>query len=597
MTARRVFIGVASMAAVALAIVPTGLGAVSANSDQKAAGPPATSTASAADVSCNQFMPPKQMVAGKSVGPEDCRMQPEKTVVDASWPDVDRVLGQGRKYQRADMGISGTLAGYVVKNGPRQVEFTTAPEFVFPQAGNKTTPVRATVRYEAMKGSSMTILYPADPSGWNGKLWVSVHGMGRSFREGSMKSWDKQFDPAKPTGDIHKFEKVMLAKGYTVAIHRRNSYATQGLDGDYSVTLDDGTVLEGRNTGEAPELIYHFTSLARNYIKDKLGRTPSRIYWYGKSGGARLGRLVSFQGTNLDEHGKPLFDGILVDDSGAGLWLPIVMKDGKNVVFENKAVKDRFVKTIEVAHLAYNKERNDPVPDYVSPNFLANKRTTAQIVRANGLGDKYRIYEVRQVSHAGGETLPEGGRGDQQILPLWILMDAYIDMLDAWADKGVAPPPDKADFAPLGDANGDGVIENPGISVPEVACPTGVYYQFPPSSGLTGDGTTGFTPFDGKDLEPFDGRTIVGDPTQLYYTQAVFVDMNLNGTRDNKETVTEAWRRLGLLKPGESFSRQKYVDCVKKSVTSLQSDRMLTPKVAAYYLEQAEKAPFPAWVR
>src|ERR671914_1384256 len=83
-----------------------------------------------AEVSCNQFLPPKQMVAGKSVGPEDCLMREHGTVEDGSWPDVERVLGgDGRRYHRVDMGISGTLAGYVVKDGPRMVEFTTAPEF------------------------------------------------------------------------------------------------------------------------------------------------------------------------------------------------------------------------------------------------------------------------------------------------------------------------------------------------------------------------------------------------------------------------------------------------------------------------------------
>lgn len=583
MRARHVFTGMAPLL-VLLGITASG------------SGLPAPPLSAAAESSCNAFLPPKQTVAGKTVGPEECRMREEATVADDSWPDVARVLGGAdRKYQRVDMGISGTLAGYVVKDGPRMVEFTTAPEFVFPQGGNSTTPHRAVVKYDAAKGSGMTILYPTDAKAWNGKMYVTVHGQGRSFTRGNMKSWDQLFDPAAPIGTISKFEKLMLLKGYAVAITRRNSFASAGkTEGDYSVTLDDGTVLEGRNTGEAPELIFHFTSLARNYLKARLGRNPSRIYWYGKSGGARLGRLVSLQATNLDEHGKPFYDGIIVDDSGGGLWVPSVMKDGRNVLFDNKLVKERFVKTIEIVHQAYDSERNDKASDGAVQNFTENKRITARILRANGLDGRFRSYEVRRISHNGGETLPEGGRGDVQILPLWHLMDGFIDMLDGWVEGGTEPPVTKSDDPTIGDGNGDGIIEHEAISFPQVACPLGVYYQYPPSSGLGGTGNTGFAPFDGAGLEVLDGRTIAG--TGNTYTQAIFADMNLNGYRDRRETVTEAWRRLKLLKPTETFTRVAYTGCVTQAVGRLQREKLLTQKVAAYYEAEAGK-PLPEWVR
>ena len=64
----------------------------------------------------------------------------------------------------------------------------------------------------------------------------------------------------------------------------------------------------------------------------------------------------------------------------------------------------------------------------------------------------------------------------------------------------------------LGDVNGDGTIENPGVAFPEVACPLGVYFPFPNSTA----GTTSFAAFTGKGLEPLDGNN-------------VFVDMNRNG--------------------------------------------------------------------
>ena len=43
--------------------------------------------------------------------------------------------------------------------------------------------------------------------------------------------------------------------------------------------------------------------------------------------------MVSYKaGINVDDDGSPIIDGVIVDDAGSGLWLPVVMKDGK-VVF------------------------------------------------------------------------------------------------------------------------------------------------------------------------------------------------------------------------------------------------------------------------
>ena len=52
-------------------------------------------------------------------------------------------------------------------------------------------------------------------------------------------------------------------------------------------------------------------------------------------------------------------------------------------------------------------------------------------------------------------------------------------MVDRWADQGVAPPPSRSDWAPLGDTNRDGTIDRPALAFPEVACPLGVYFPYP----------------------------------------------------------------------------------------------------------------------
>jgi len=187
---------------------------------------------------------------------------------------------------------------------------------------------------------------------------------------------------------------------------------------------------------------------------------------------------------------------------------------------------------------------------------------------------------VRGISHIGGEYLEDGRDGDITILDLSRIMDALIDVLDNWVEEDIAPPATLSDWLELGDVDGDGVNENEAIALPEVACPLGLYYPYPPSLGESGVGWTGFAIFDGQSLEPLDGR-------------GVFVDMNLNRYLDHRESVDQAWHRLGLLKPGEKFSRSKYQTCVEAAVDKLRQEKLITERVATRYVQQASEVDLP----
>jgi hypothetical protein len=318
-----------------------------------------------------------------------------------------------------------------------------------------------------------------------------------------------------------------------------------------------------------------FTALAEHAIQKRLGQPPARTYFYGHSAGARIGRGFNYTpGLNKAADGKPLFDGILADDGAAGGWLPVTMKNGKDVLFATEADKAAFVPQLDVSHQMYNNIWPTKGPEYMSPSYLANKRSNARMLRDKGLTGKHRMYEIRSISHSGGEGLADGRRGETQILDLSKMMDRFIDMLDAWVDKGVAPPPMRSDWAELGDVNRDGTIENPGLAFPEVACPLGVYFPYPNSTA----GSTSFAPFTGgTDLEPLDG-------------DGVFVDMNRNGIRDYRETPARAWQRLGLLQKGEELTREKYAACVQKAAEDLRQDGFFSDKTAQWYVEQAKTA-------
>jgi len=517
-------------------------------------------------------MPTGKQVSGRFIGQEDVLIQ-EIAVTEA-----------GQRFRRLDVGVSGTLEGWVVKEGPRGNHFTSHPEFAFSQSGNEYRRYHGTLRYEASKGTSFTLIYPEGETKWNRKLFFTVHGRSGSFYGGSLKPWNQNLDSSDPTGDLNDLERMMLAKGYAVAKTRRNAGAARGDPGlgpgDYPVTLDDGEVVPGKNLNIHTGLLLDLVRLAENLIEQRLGARPRRTYWFGHSAGGMNGRLVNYvSGLNLDENGDAIIDGFLHSDSGGGRYLPVLMEDGRDVLLMTEEDRRQFAKTIEITHLLYVSRMNVPgLPAWMSDSFLINKRLSAKVLKDKALGKMARMYEVQGVSHLPGGL--RSGTGDTVLLDLLPLMGGLVDLLDNWVERDTIPPPTRSDWLELGDADGDGMNENSSLALPGVACPLGLYFPFPPSRGLGGATLTGFAEFDGKSLEPEDGR-------------GVHVDMNLNRYLDHRESVEQAWHRLGLLAVGETFNRSKYQECVEKTVSGLKKDGLIGEEAAIRYIQEASKTAFP----
>lgn len=511
--------------------------------------------------SCDEFLLPQREVRGRKVGPESCLMQ-----------ETDATLG-GRTFRRLDVGLNGSVEGFLTKTGDYKEYLTNAPDLVFPQTADPGPIFFAVAAYERNKGAAMTIVYPLDRASWNQKMWVTVHGRGASFTQGNLKAWNRNLDRSNPLSDLNKYDRLMLSKGYVLVKTRRTS--AEGL-GEIKATLEDGSVVDYAAFNDTARYIMDFTELAEKAVERRLGASPRRTYFYGHSAGARIGRGINYTPKlNVGRDGKTLFDGVLADDGAAGGWLPVVMKDGKDILFGSDAEKTAFVPQIDISHQMYNNIWPSKKPDYMSSSYLANKRSNARILRDKRMRE--RMYEVRSISHSGGESLPEatlGGarRGETQILDMSKLMDRFIDMLDAWVEQGTEPPPTRSDWAVLGDVDRDGDLEHPALAFPEVACPLGVYFPHPNSVS----GSTSFAAFTGEGLEPLNG-------------DGVFVDMNRNGVRDFRESPAEAWRRLGLLQKGEDFTREKFVTCVQQAAQSLQRDGFFSEATARWYVEQARK--------
>jgi hypothetical protein len=482
------------------------------------------------------------------------------------------VTYDGRTFRRLDVGLNGTVDGFLATVGDYKEYFSNSPDLVFPQTWGPRPVLFAVAAYERDKGAAMTIVHPADRTAWNGKIFVMAHGRGVAFKDGTLKAWNRNLDPARPLDDLDKYDRLLLAKGYAVVKTHRTT--TEKL-GEITAKLEDGTTVDDIAFNDTARYILDFSELAKKTIADRIGPVK-RTYFYGHSAGARIGRDLNYAaGLNVGRDGRRFFDGLLNDDPAAGTWYPVVMKDGRDVLFATDEEKTAFVPQFDIAHQMYNNIWPPRHPAWMSSSYLENKRNNAKILRDKGLGTKYRMYEVRGISHSGGENLADGRRGAVDTLDLSNMMDRFVDLLDAWVDRGIPPPPTRSDWAELGDVDRDGVIENPALAFPEVACPLGVYYSYPESTS----GTTAFAGFTGQGLEPLDAKK-------------VFVDMNRNGVWDYRETPAEAWRRLGLLQRNETLTREQYVACVQTAAERLRRDGFFSARTAAAYVERAGTATF-----
>ena len=521
--------------------------------------------------SCDEFLPAPRDTGGRRVGPASCRSQ-EATLTF-----------EGRALVRLDVGLDGTVEGYMPTTGDHKGYLTNAPDLVFLQAADAGPRVFTVATYARDKGAAMTMVFPRDANAWNGKMWVTAHGRGLSFNEGNLRPWDRNLDPADPLSDLDKYDRLMLAKGYALIKTYRSTPAappdvprtnSTQKSAEIVARLEDGTTVEYAAFNDSANYLKDFADVARKILEKRLGRAPRRTYFYGHSAGARIGRGINYtSGLNRTPDGRTAFDGFLLDDPAAGTWLPVVMKDGRDVLLSTEAEKAAFVPQLEVWHQMYNNIWPVKRAPFMSDSYLANKRQNARILGEKGLTSKYRFYEVRGISHSGGESLADGREGEIQILDLSKMMSAFIDMVDRWADQGVAPPTSRSDWAPLGDTNGDGVVDRPALAFPEVACPLGVYHPYPTTTA----GTTSFASFSGEGVEPLDRNN-------------VFIDMNRNGVWDFRETTAAAWQRLGLLKAGQMLTREAYVGCVQRAADELRQSGFFSDQIARSYIEQAKSA-------
>ena len=92
------------------------------------------------------------------------------------------------------------------------------------------------------------------------------------------------------------------------------------------------------------------------------------------------------------------------------------MKNGVDVMLQTDADRAAFVPQIDVTHQMYNNIWRPQRAEWVLQQLSGEQATERAHLARQGNGVEHRMYEIRSISHSGGESLPDGQHGDVQIL-------------------------------------------------------------------------------------------------------------------------------------------------------------------------------------
>lgn len=515
-----------------------------------------TATPAGADnaTSCPDLLVPHSVVAGYSVGETACSITAASSFVDAS----------GRPWQRVDLALSGTAAGYSdpVTVGNTRKDITDVPNILYPQFGiTSWTPALGTYAGGGDgQGAGISVLFPTTPEQWTGKVVVLVHGQANNTPLGQLVPQSGANLPQGTFDNLYADE--FVDAGYAVIYTRRP--AASGVP----TRLANGTTLD-ESVNDNVTMLRDFLLTGERLLAQRLGRQPSLVLWYGHSAGVIAGRLFNYSGLNDEPGGGHYVDGFLSDDPGGGLPLPLTMPEGQVLgdhdgqvtypsnAFLTESARDRMVPELTFGHALYL-DQHTWLPDVT---YLTLKQLGEQLYRRQNLGDKTRLYVVGGVSH-----IPNSTGSPAHTLDMGGLIQAAIPVLQDWVTRGTPPPPS--------------ITGDDRVQLPPIACPTGYRYPWPAPAGAAQE--TGFVPYDGTTPEPVN-------------SQGALVDVNGDGVRDAMPTIGQAWQRLGLVRPGQAVTRDVYVSCVRRAVDVLRDERLLTPSTAMWYVQQAGSYPNLPW--
>jgi hypothetical protein len=348
--------------------------------------------------SCPDLLVGHSIVAGFSVGETECAITATGTFTDVA----------GNPWQRVDIALSRTAAGYAdpVTVGNTRKDLTDVPNVLFPQFGitSREPGVGTYTGGADGQGAGISVLYPGNPARWTGKVVLLAHGQANNTPLGTIVPQHAGAPLPQDTFD-NLYADEWVDAGYAVVYTRRP--AGNGVP----TTLADGRTLD-ESVNDNVTMLGDFLLSGERLIAERMGRAPSLVLWYAHSAGVIAGRLFNYSGLNDKLAGGHYVDGLLSDDPGGGLPLPLsmpmrqVLSDHNGTVtfpvnaLLPTAIRAQLVPEFTFAHALYV-DRHSWLPDV---SYLSLKELGEQLYRQEGLQRKTDLYVVAGVSHIPNST-------------------------------------------------------------------------------------------------------------------------------------------------------------------------------------------------
>jgi hypothetical protein len=572
--------------------------------------------------------PPPGEVEQRLVGPETCTIEKDEIIKNAS----------GVPYRHVIIGISGTVFGYTAKDSLLLPPLGTGEKgegrentfsdhvFILQARGNMGPYVPGVARYNYAKKTpnSVEILIPVKASDWNGNLWVLVHGASHfsplTFFPRKPNQFNRYTEASESAG-------ALMDMGSAVVWTRRDATGNNELvakDVSNVITLDDGTQLgvpgtKSMGLNNSMSLIRDYTLISRNFIEEQLGKKPEAVFFRGHSAGGATGRgFLLIKGMNTDYDGNKLYDGFYLDDSAGGrgaptyFWNATVVdevgafrlepSETDQLIFDED--QTRFMSpVIETVHAAYSGGNTSTVPrifERVYPTYANYKRENARLNIEKGLGDRWKTYEIADVSH--GDATSEAKRYPKlakDMVDIGGIAIALEQALVDWVRHGKIPPESRVEARDVWELDPN---VGPAIQLPETACPRGIFrtYMNRPDGTSVGSSPALFVPYL-TDLRPQINANQDRPPgfkeewLEPLNRDGYLVDMTNSGHRMTRPNIEQVWhqryredKKTGTLRPYENLTRERYVECVTGVVTKLSADGLLTTEAERWYIEKAK---------
>jgi hypothetical protein len=260
------------------------------------------------------------------------QLAPFRERIDATLDSLEveqqgsKTVSRGAKsYESIDVGLSGTIDGLVLKEGPipdlsipeevppelRELPYSwlyDVPNLTLPQEhllvvdrtepypfplepgdGNTSERYYARGEFTAEQGAGVHIVLPTDEDCWNEKLFVIQHGSGiyTTMDRCYVGDCEEQYEdgalvPESPDSEFTRglganlYAESMLDRGYAVAWVRKD--AIRPPLGITTVEAEDGTKVRTTLVGHVQYQLAT-AEFAQGYVEDTLGREPGRTYY------------------------------------------------------------------------------------------------------------------------------------------------------------------------------------------------------------------------------------------------------------------------------------------------------------------------------